>query len=199
MMVDDDEDYSEIRMRAALPLGRFPPENKHKFFQEKLVVSDALKELNLDGFELVKGDDPPDICIKVEGQNIGIEVVELVDQDALHARIKVSKGRNLNHTEKRNLLRGEDIGREEFLAMLKEQISAKDISVLGFSKYWLAIHTVEPNFYKSNVDQWLLNMEFETKHIDRVILKLDYEPGTNSNPCRHPVFDLKIKKPLVKF
>ena len=193
---DDDEDYSNIRLRAALPMGRFPPENKSKSFQEKLVVQEALESLKLGGFEIIKGDDPPDVCVKLNGQKIGVEVVEFVDQEALYAKIKKEEGRALNDKENLDILRGENLGKIDFLKLLNEHICAKDVLVLGFSEYWLVVHTVEPNFFKSNVGQWLLNAKFGAKHIDRIILKLDYSPGTNSNPGKHPVFELKIEKTI---
>ncbi len=93
-MTKNKDENSQIKFRPALAMGRFPPDNCHKWLHEKFKAKDALTALGItwDSLKNVQND-PPDLELKFGTVTAGIEITELVNERMLALRIqKETKG-----------------------------------------------------------------------------------------------------------
>lgn len=127
--------------------------------------------------------DPPDCYVEFEGQNIGVELVQLIDQNH---KLRADKGESPYAGQ---LYTDMQWSKERFESKVEELIRKKG------EKYKkrnicidvLLIHAAEPWLHSPQVNEWLKAGEIrEHESISSVFLLLDYEPGRGTE--RWPVF-----------
>lgn len=116
------------------------------------------------------GEDPPDCeVVDSQGNQIGIEVTELVDSAAIRDRQRNEQSASAEWSASR------------LIAALEGRIAAKDVSdkVRGgpYHEYFVVIHTAEPHLYFEDAREWLTDHLFATPELlSRAYLLFDYEP-----------------------
>jgi hypothetical protein len=122
------------------------------------------------------GADPPDCEMRdMDGRRIGIEVTELVDEDA----IRRSK------RDSRFLMAGWD--QATLIARLEARIRQKDAPKVvhggPYDEYWLLLHTDEGVLTFEAVSGWLAGFELPKRSLlTRVYLLFSYSPGLKKYP-----------------
>jgi hypothetical protein len=128
-----------------------------------------------------RGDDPPDCEGFIDGKKCGIEVTELVHQEALRASIR--EGAPEVHFAWEQV---------DLLNFLQERIDRKDDSskLKGgpYDLYILVIHTDELFLDRATVERFLTGSLFSAHLITHAYLGLSYDPQIRA--C--PVFALPI-------
>lgn len=129
--------------------------------------------------------DPPDLVATVSGQDIAIELTELVCLDAVRAnqKAKGSEGAVYRHWK---------LG--EVRAALAERLLSKDTRVLNngpFYEYWVCVHTDEFELSPERVKQDLADGDLgRYSQINRAFLLFSYQPGQSS----YPLVELPLRR-----
>jgi hypothetical protein len=130
-----------------------------------------------------RGNDPPDCEAKdVDGNNVGIEVTELVDPAAIIA------------FRKENIYNWAEWDKDKLLNAINTRLDKKNtrtrIKGGPYSKYILIIHTDEPILNVDYANGLLNNYYFARRDlIDRAFLLISYDPRYKTDP----IIELEFK------
>jgi hypothetical protein len=119
-------------------------------------------------------DDPPDFFVTIEGQQRGVELVQLVDQENKMRAVKEET------PFAAQLFIDMQWSRERFLSKLKDVLAKKGEKYGKYNLYIdvLLIHTAEPWLTSCQAQAWLDSTEIEPHpSIGAVYLLFEYEPG----------------------
>ena len=176
----------EMKKTRDLPRRHASFFNSHnKESKEIFICSESIKYLESEkgaSFDkLYLGEDPPD-CVVVSGsEEIAIEVVELVDQEAIEKQIKF----NLAYPEQREWTT------TRFMEHLNKLIQAKDnpenIEILKkkYQRYIALIHTDEPELRTEEFERLFNPVGLEaTNLVSEAYLLFSYDPRVNKCPVK---------------
>lgn len=194
-MIEDDDDYSGFRWRVALSMARFPSDSKSKPLAEISIAEEALVALGIswDSLKPIETD-PPDVELNIGELKVGIEITELIDEKMLVLRIKRNKNIKLTELENSYFRAHEFVKKADFQMLLTDRIRKKDVILPEYPTYWLLINTAEPSLARVYVEEYLQGFKTAVTHINKIILKLDCEPGYEGNEGGHPVFEIPIER-----
>lgn len=153
--------------------------------KEQGIAADAFAAAGLPVEKLTSrgNEDPPDCEAILYGRRVGIELTELVDQEAIEKFKKTKFAYDWAEWT-----------RDEFIGRLRQCIERKDsvASVKGgpYDDYYLIIYSDEWTVASQNIEEELRGMSFPTRLITHALLLLSYDPRTKS----YPVFQLPVAK-----
>jgi hypothetical protein len=190
--MDSEDSIDSICVAELMREARAKSRGIHTFWEwhdkpvkELVIAREAFEaaQIRITSLKTRGSEDPPD-CEAVLGVlRVGIEITELVDQQAIE-RFKRTK----------RAYDWADWPREKFVAALKDRIDAKDVptKVNGgpYDRYFLVIHCDEPLLPSQTVGSYLKGFNVATRLIDEILVILSYQPG--SETC--PTFRLKAGK-----
>ena len=122
-------------------------------------------------------DDPPDCEIIVQdGERIGVEITELVDQEAIE-EFKRSGDSLTNHSEWSNA---------KFVDRVSKIVKRKDdphrVNGGPYDRYILLLHTDEAELNAEQVEKMAESLSINTLTIDEVWILVSYDPNRNGYP-----------------
>ncbi|MGO4914671.1 hypothetical protein [Pseudogemmobacter sp. W21_MBD1_M6] len=129
-------------------------------------------------------EDPPDCYVEIEGQRLGVELVQLIEREH---KSRASKDESPFHGR---LFMDMQWSRDRFGAALNEIIKTKgdNYKRREISVDVLVIHTAEPWLTSGQARDWLKDVEVQVhSNILNAFLLFDYEPG---DVPHWPVFHL---------
>jgi len=212
-MVDNDVNADFVRrLRAAVDRRHrmLTPGGSRVWPDKKLVeegaVRDLLAGLHQHGERLLsdvrprpetKPQTPPDVLATNEtGGLVGIEVVELVDQELIETNLPLSKARfqamdaatthkerlAVDHPEKVRVWSGREVLDEA--ARLIAEKDAKPFVEDGtpYAERWLVMCTAEPFVAWGDFSRELPGRTFTASQFDRIYLVRDYDPVSRRHP-----------------
>ena len=199
-MSSDDNDLIDLE-------GFLPPEKmrsgrmmqrRFRHIDEWGKGQDFLLAMKLDCSTLVAtANDPPDLEFKLDGCRIGIELVELIDVEALKMREQVKKRGNVDLAA---LRKREFWSKEDFQNRLTNTIKKKEEHkplasiVSNFDKLWLFVHTSEESLSSVYVIDHLSNFCIQSRFFSKIMLKLEYEPGFKQSVNGHPIYEVNLSQ-----
>jgi len=127
------------------------------------------------------GDDPPDCVAKFEENEVAIEIVELVDQNAIEVQIRLNKeyssqepwttARMMKHLNK--------------LIQQKDNPSEKQQLKKVYSRYIVLIHTDEPELMVGDFDRLFKKGAIQsTELVNEAYLLFSYDSAIKGYPLR---------------
>ena len=146
-----------------------------KDLKEREVVADAFSDSRFEIQNLrIRELDPPDCEAEIDGEIVGIEVTELVDQAAIETAKRMGSPPFVAW----------DV--EKFRKAVTERVAAKDQPHKQkggpYSRYFLIIHTDEPDLSREKISTFVRPMHFETRLITDIVLVLSYDPSDQAYP-----------------
>lgn len=189
---DDDFTLEELMQvtNAIRPGGGFRlAKEPFRALEETEDARNVFKALGLDDRQLASrgpGKDPPDCTATIDGEQVGIEITELLDRGTLERRIKGDQRRHL-------------WTRDEFLAALKAIINRKDhpTSIYGgpYSRYILVVRTDEFHLGLDNVQEFLVGVNFQCDLITEAYVAFGYHTTPAASEVHpYPVLPIPISK-----
>jgi len=184
----DDIDWSEVV--AAMKLSREIPRKYASFFQwhdREIMELGVCKHLGsymakeglgeVSGYKI--GEDPPDCIMSLDGEDVAVEITELVDSGAIKEQVKYKvaypDGTEWNQDNLAEKLNG--------LLEKKDNPSNRDALRQKYLKYWLLIHTDEPELMHPEFEQLFdANKLVKTSLIDRAYIVFSYDPRVQDYP-----------------
>ncbi len=141
-----------------------------------------LFDTNGEVFDLVSlGGDPPDCIAKTKNTEVGIEVVELVDQKAIEDRIRLKK----------HWVHQQAWTTEKLMENLNKLIQGKDspkkkVELLRkYERYIALIHTDEPELTAQDFDALFSSNHIKsTDLVTEAYILFSYDPQTRNYPIR---------------
>jgi hypothetical protein len=167
-----------------------------KQYAECDVTRDALLaagfDLGDDLRSIPKNEDPPDCEALVDGVLCGIEVRELLHQEALEQSVR-ARAAIKRSEEPRNPEVFCYWERDDMLTELQRIITRKDKPKFkvprSYQRYFLVIYTIEMVLVRDIVTEYLKDATFQAEFITDVLFLLDYHPDPEEQGSR-PVFVL---------
>ena len=145
----------------------------------------AAEILRAGGVEVVglvsrpENQDPPDCEGTLDGHWSGVEVTELVHQQALERSIKAIRQRSAG-IEPKHPEADFVWGRATLIAAIQRLIDNKDAAKLKggpYERYVLVVHTDQSFLGRGAVSQFLQGATFRAQLISDMFIGLSYEPG----------------------
>jgi len=127
------------------------------------------------------GEDPPDCIIALNGQDVAVEITELVDPAAIKEQVK----HNVAYPD--GIEWNVDVLAEKLNTILIKKDNPKDKADLRekSSQYWLVIHTDEPELMYPEFERLFdASMLVDTSLIDEVYVVFGYDPRVKCCPVK---------------
>lgn len=131
--------------------------------------------------------DPPDCLAEVDGRKIQIELVELIDRNAIEIAKKTGGTAHNDATQFSNT----QWNSHRFIEEVNKVIDRKVKKYRAADKKFeiLLIYTAEPWLPANSVAAWLSHLTFEERDsFENVFLLMDYDPSYNQN--NWPIFKI---------
>jgi hypothetical protein len=138
--------------------------------------------------------DPPDVLVQIGGIRYGIEVTEIVDQNAVE---RAAKRKQLRLPIEYDW---GDWNSDRLFLSLSNGILAKDRKLTDASQHYdkvlLAFVTDETMIYPQLVTSVLAMLRIETQYIDRAFVILSYDPVADASVFRDrcPIFEIALSR-----
>ncbi|WP_339670763.1 hypothetical protein [Dasania marina] len=178
-----------MRKARALPRKHANFFNWHDKEAKELAICSELIQYLVDEYgerfdSIVLGGDPPDCIVVSDGQEVAIEIVELVDQAAIEKQIrsKHTYPDQAPWTSQRLTDHLND------LIQQKDNPSEKESLKKSYPRYITLIHTDEPELMAADFDRLFIKKSIKaTDLVSEVYLIFSYDPGIEGYPVRRLV------------
>ncbi len=185
----------------------FHADNESQGLMEVGAVRDWAEEMNRRGCHvdidtIRKNDDPyPDCLAEMDGEKIGVEVVELVDENAIKEHPELPPYEEpeqfMRESSKLPIPMSPEWPPDKFQRRLDRIVRKKDKRVKdgSLSKQFLLIVTDEPRLDETTLSKYLKTTKLQQpQHFDGVYLGMSYMPDSaGKGRGSHPVFEVSLQ------